>query len=126
MGALHVCYRGKDDANCGVCEKCLRTRVGLELIGRLAACPTFPPKPLDLDRVSRIFVAPNLLPYYEELASLAARQERRDVETALRQALRRSSPRRRLVRLSDRLRSRRVVWRAATPLSRAALAGRVV
>jgi hypothetical protein len=126
LGALHVCYRGGDDANCGQCEKCVRTLLGLELMGRLAACPTFRGKSLDLGRVSRIFVGTNLLAYYEEIAACASREGRRDIEAAVLHALRRSSLRRGLVRLSDRLRSRRVVWRAARPLNRAALAGAVV
>jgi hypothetical protein len=126
MGALHVCYRGKDDANCGKCEKCLRMLVSLELLGRVRACPTFPAASLDVGRVARIFVGSNLLAYYEELAASANRVGRRDIETAVLDALRRSSPRRGLVRLSDRLRSRRFFWRAAGPLNRAALAGTVL
>jgi hypothetical protein len=126
MGALHVCYRGRDDANCGECEKCLRTLLWFDLLENRGACRTFPAGGVDLERVSRIFVTANLVPYYQELEAAAKAAGRADVARAVNRALRRSSARGRVVRLSDRLRGRRVLWRAARPLRRAALAGRVV
>jgi hypothetical protein len=126
MEALHVCYRGKDDANCGECEKCLRTLLWLELSGRREACRTFAPGPLDLRRVEKIFVIGSLVPYYRELRGAAARAGRRDLVRAVDRSTRRSTLRRRMVGLSERLRDRRLLWRAARPLRRAALAGAVL
>jgi len=126
MDALHVCYRGKDDANCGECEKCLRTLMWLELSGRRDACRTFAAGPLDLRRVERIFLVSSLQPYYRELRSAAAGAGRRDLVRAVDRSARRSTVRRRMVRVAEGLRDRRLLWRAARPLRRAALAGAVV
>lgn len=50
---LRVCWENSDGAyNCGRCEKCLRTMVGLSLTGNLGKCRTFP-GPLDLELVAR-------------------------------------------------------------------------
>jgi len=126
MDALHVCYRGKDDANCGECEKCLRTLLWLELSGRRGACRTFSDAALDLRRVERIFLVPSLQPYYRELRRAAAGAARSDVVRAIDRSARRSTVRRQMVRLAEKLRDRRLLWRAARPLRRAALAGAVV
>jgi hypothetical protein len=126
MDALHVCYRGKDDANCGECEKCLRTLLWLELSGCRTACRTFSFGALDLGRVEKIYLLPSLQPYYRELRGAAARAGRRDVVRAVDRSARRSTVRRQMVRLAENLRGRRLLWRAARPLRRAALAGAVV
>lgn len=126
MDSLHVCYRGKDDANCGECEKCLRTLLWLELSGRREACRTFAAAPIDLRRVERIYVVPSIRPYYRELRGAAASAGRPDVVRAIRRSTRRSRLRRMMMRLSESLRDRRLLWRAARPLRRAALAGAVV
>ena len=50
---LRVCPKAglTDPPNCGRCEKCLRTMVGLRIVGGLDRCPAFAEK-LDLRRVS--------------------------------------------------------------------------
>jgi len=126
MSALHVCYRGKDDVNCGECEKCLRTLLWLDLAGRRGACRTFPKDGPDMERVAKIFLSQNLVPYYSELKTAAVRSGRRDVARAVNRSLRASSWRRPVVRLAEGLRGRKLVWRAARPLRRAALAGAVI
>jgi hypothetical protein len=126
MDALHVCFRGKSDTNCGECEKCLRTLLWLELSGRAGACRTFPRESIDLGMVERIYVRPWLRPYYEALREAARSSGRDDVVRAVDRCLRRSTMRRRAERLSDRLRDRRVLWRVSRPLRRAALAGAVL
>ena len=51
---LRVCYRNPGGAyNCGVCEKCLRTMIGLRLAGALDRCASFD-RELDLGRVARL------------------------------------------------------------------------
>jgi hypothetical protein len=48
---LRVCYLNKKYAfNCGVCDKCLRTMISLQIAGTLAQSETFP-RTIDLDRV---------------------------------------------------------------------------
>jgi hypothetical protein len=50
---LGVCWISKPGYNCGVCEKCLRTMVALELAGALGRCTTLPAW-LDLDRLRTV------------------------------------------------------------------------
>lgn len=42
MQYLHACWWGQDDANCGTCEKCLRTMTAFQMIGALDRAVTFP------------------------------------------------------------------------------------
>jgi hypothetical protein len=42
LETLTVCWRSEPANNCGVCEKCLRTMVALELAGVLGQCTTLP------------------------------------------------------------------------------------
>jgi hypothetical protein len=64
---LRVCGEARADGlNCGECEKCVRTMVGLRLAGALDRCPTFA-RPLDLEAVARLDVAnPHLRAYARE------------------------------------------------------------
>lgn len=48
LANLSVCWRSRPAHNCGVCEKCLRTIIALELAGCLDRCRTLP-NHLDLD-----------------------------------------------------------------------------
>jgi hypothetical protein len=42
MKYLRACDNESSSGHCGECEKCLRTMVGLHVIGRLADCPAMP------------------------------------------------------------------------------------
>jgi hypothetical protein len=52
LANLRVCATGEmtDAYNCGTCEKCLRTMIGLHIAGVLGKCATLPHE-IDLDRV---------------------------------------------------------------------------
>lgn len=53
MENLSVCWVSKPAHNCGVCEKCLRTMVALELAGALGRCNTLPAT-LNLEMLSTV------------------------------------------------------------------------
>lgn len=53
LDTLHVCPQSQDATNCGVCEACLRTMIGLELAGVLRHCRTLPSE-LDIDRLREV------------------------------------------------------------------------
>ena len=77
LAHLRVCWehRGADD-NCGRCEKCLRTMVGLELAGALDRTPTFPARiaPAELRALA---IRPDLADFYwRELVEQLRRSER--------------------------------------------------
>lgn len=53
---LRVCFHNVDSAyNCGECEKCIRTKINLQVAGALDRCVTFPDK-LDLKKTKRLFI----------------------------------------------------------------------
>jgi hypothetical protein len=56
LETLNVCWEGEPGRNCGACDKCLRTMIGLELAGCLGACSTLP-SALDLDAVHATLLA---------------------------------------------------------------------
>ena len=86
MRWLRVCPGADGAYNCGRCEKCLRTMVGLRLVGGLACCRTFPER-LDLKAISRTWLRPTVRTLWEE--NLRAAEERGD-DPKLVLALRRS------------------------------------
>ena len=54
LKTLRVCWENPDQVyNCGKCEKCLRTMIGLQIVGALEQCTTFD-EPLNLRRVARM------------------------------------------------------------------------
>ncbi|MBI4699106.1 MAG: hypothetical protein HY758_09470 [Nitrospirae bacterium] len=66
MSSLRVCLEDLDQTlNCGQCEKCLRTMIGLQTIGALERCKTFNKK-IDIEAVSRVKMRDQLLPFAEE------------------------------------------------------------
>ena len=126
LRSLHVCWRRKDESNCGGCEKCLRTMLLLELSGRLGKAKTFPEGPVDLGKISRIFLgSAGVTAYYQRMRSLAKSSGRTDVVRAVDRCLQRSAWRRRLMRVAEVCSSRRFFWRAASSLRRLAQAGMI-
>jgi hypothetical protein len=66
MKSLRVCLQNLEHTfNCGQCEKCLRTMIGLQSIGAFGRCTTFNRK-IDSDAVSRMKLRDQLLPFAEE------------------------------------------------------------
>ncbi len=66
---LRVCWENRNDSlNCGVCEKCVRTMLGLLSLGKLDEHVNFPGK-TDLPRRIRAIrkLAPHLLPTYRNI-----------------------------------------------------------
>jgi len=97
---LRVCLSRDGKYNCGKCEKCLRTMIGLYIAGALEHCRTFH-EPLRMGAVARTFISDRKMrTKMEELLSAA---ERWDGDHRLTRALR------------DSLRGRyyRGVWRLA-------------
>lgn len=86
---LRVCgYESTGLRNCGACEKCLRTMIGLAALG-VDVPPGLFAKPLDLRRVSRLDGRNRVIGYYlrDNLRLLSALGGNADLEEAVRQAL---------------------------------------
>lgn len=80
---LHVCYHEASARNCGRCEKCLRTMISLDLLGKLDDVRSFPvnPNPLE-DYLAISLERKNARIFARELSAMAL--ERGRPETAKR------------------------------------------
>lgn len=88
---LRVCWENPSGLrNCGRCDKCLRTMIGLELAGARERYTTFPDLP---DPRALVFPAPKKpyqLAFMCDLLTYAEQAGRRDIERVLRDAIRRA------------------------------------
>jgi hypothetical protein len=95
---LRVCTKNRNEDlkhvyNCGRCEKCLRTKTTLYLVGALDRCATFDHN-LDLDAISRMIIHPPEVRVFVEDNLEAAERLHADpaLIAALRESLQRSTP----------------------------------
>lgn len=95
---LRVCWRSQGALNCGRCEKCLRTRVQLALLGLEDACASMPGE-IDLDALAAIELPwkraeAYVWSFWSEIEREArGRPELEEVWRATRRMLRRNRPR---------------------------------
>ncbi|MCG8589493.1 MAG: hypothetical protein MJE66_09400 [Proteobacteria bacterium] len=83
-----------DEINCGHCEKCVRTMLGLLLTGTLEATEAFPADDVAPELVERLWIAsPQKLQHVLTLAEPLRRAGRRDLVRALRRLERRTQRR---------------------------------
>jgi hypothetical protein len=85
---LRVCTRNPGgEYNCGRCEKCVRTMIGLELAGALKLCKTFPEIPI-AELLALLWVtSANSASFARENLAVARQKHRADVVDALSYAL---------------------------------------
>lgn len=95
LRALRVCYELSSDENCGVCNKCQRTMLTLELCGALERCATFPSTRIDLRRLARMDCS-DFADFRElqDIRTLALVRKRTDVVEALDRSVARTRRRR--------------------------------
>jgi hypothetical protein len=122
---LRVCWQSRSEYNCGVCEKCTRTMIGLDLAGVLEEFETFPDE-LDLDRVRNLTLGDlSKIDMVQDCLDLAAEQPARaDLAAALATAIAaghdlvRRNTYSELARLTSRAEDRRFaideLWRNST------------
>lgn len=95
LRALRVCYELSSEENCGVCNKCQRTMLTLELYGALERCATFPSKKIDLRRLARMDCSHFVdLREVQDIRALAIAKKRADVVEALDRSVARTRRRR--------------------------------
>ncbi|MGO4612687.1 hypothetical protein AB4305_11600 [Nocardia sp. 2YAB30] len=91
LANLGVCWRSRPAHNCGVCEKCLRTMIALELAGCLDRCQTLP-NHLDLDLLRGVSMgSADAADAMRSIARDARIRRRLDIADAAEEALRRQS-----------------------------------
>lgn len=93
LQGLRVCWDNNNTAyNCGECEKCLRTMIGLEAVGALERCTTFD-RPLEVQAIRRMKLDPSesSLRFIEDVVMVlgdSARDE--EIRSALKYAMRKA------------------------------------
>jgi len=56
---LRVCWKSQSFYNCSMCEKCFRTMVAFDLIGKLNSCSSFDIENYDNKKLSKIYIKNN-------------------------------------------------------------------
>ena len=73
-----------DRPNCGQCEKCVRTMLGLLALGKLRDAPTFPFDDVTPEMLEPIWIDdPGILPYYEEMIEPLRDRGRSDLAASI-------------------------------------------
>ena len=119
LETVHVCWRTEADDNCCSCEKCMRTMVNLEVLGRLEHSEAFPRRRINPAQIARVHLSRRgLQRYWEQIRSLAVARGRPEIASAIDRGVRKSRLVRPLIGLVNGMRKRRLIWRAASPLRR--------
>ncbi|WP_057833109.1 hypothetical protein [Colwellia sp. TT2012] len=108
---LHVCFRGsdglgQDQGNCCNCEKCYRTMVVLELLGKLEQATLFNNAPLTPEKLTLLYGDRIFL---EEIYSFAIEMDNTILARAIRQSIKRSNR----IDWLKKLTKLPVIWRIA-------------
>ena len=96
---LRVCYLNLDGHyNCGICEKCLRTLVGLRLQGVTGGLDAFD-EPLSLRRVRRLILSPSSMVFWRPMHAAAVETGDAPLAQAIAEAMNKRMVPRRVLRL---------------------------
>ncbi len=93
---LHVCFRGddslgQDHKNCCRCEKCYRTMIALEILGKLEQCSLFDASKFEIAKISRIYISHRLDEnFFLDLRATAIARGRADLAKEIDRSLKRS------------------------------------
>jgi hypothetical protein len=83
LETLHVCWEERSEGNCGLCEKCYRTLLALDILG-IRGTASFPPRSLDPGRLLQLWKnKPLFVRMYEQLRAHAAHAGRSDIVAAI-------------------------------------------
>ena len=84
MRSLRVCWLSDSGGNCGVCNKCSRTKLTLALFGALERCTTFDEKNLDLSEVATIYSYREIdIDYLRNIQAASLEMGRQDIAEAI-------------------------------------------
>lgn len=124
MRNLHICWVSGTSENCCDCRKCLWTMLMLEVAGETRW--TAFPRPLDLERVRRIYLkSPFYFEMFGEVMVLARKAGRTDIARAIAACRRRSRWMKPLLKLLDSFRTRRGLRRVSRILRPIVMEGTV-
>lgn len=128
MATLRVCWESPTGANCGTCDKCIRTMATLDLLGGLHLSSTLPVERYNLGKLERAYSGAQRV-YYLSLKEHAEARGRSDIVSAIERNLARSrrldrwTQLPRLLRINQRLKSSYPgLWSRLRPLRSASKA----
>jgi hypothetical protein len=81
---IRVCQIQYPGANCGSCEKCIRTMLELTAVGALNRSASFPIRHLTTDHLKRLKIKPKVMDDYGELVGALKECGRADLSRAVR------------------------------------------
>lgn len=96
LSELHVCFRGddslgQDHKNCCRCEKCYRTMIALEILGKLGQCSLFDASKFQIGKISKIYISHRLdEKFFLDLRATAIARGRTDLAKEIDRSLKRS------------------------------------
>ena len=129
LRTLHVCFRGQDglgqdDTNCCRCEKCFRTMVTLEILGKLDKAALFDRQKFDVRKISRILAETTLkINYYSDIRAFALKHGRTDIAREIDRCFRRSRRIARWLFVSQFLSHLPFLWRLGVAIGHRAVRG---
>lgn len=104
---LRVCWRSFSAHNCGECEKCYRTMIAIDILGKIDEASSFPVESYKRENIRKIYCPKDwdspIRIYYNEMHSKAQEQGQDQVANEIAKAKRRSFLLRPFVKLTQRL-----------------------
>jgi len=120
-GNLRVCFKAEDFSNCGCCEKCRRTMLGLEILNARERFTTFRPEDFTLGDVPNLYMSSargDRERYYREMHVIAQAGGRDSIAEAITRGFRRTRRYASWWPIRNRLWKLPVVWRLGQLLDR--------
>ncbi|MFZ3036254.1 MAG: hypothetical protein WA112_03075, partial [Rugosibacter sp.] len=125
--SLHVCQAAGIE-NCSQCEKCYRTMIALDILGKKKSfAGVFDWMLYDVEKIKTLYIGGGGAQiFYHEMVSVAKDTGRMDIAAALLAASRRSSILAPMVHWADWLARQPVVWKFGVALRALILSGSIV
>jgi len=93
LRSLHVCWQDASERNCGVCEKCFRTLLAIDLAGARDRATTFPAEGFDVGRLRDVWsYSEPIVRMYKKMRDRAMTMGRNDVVAVIDDCLARPRP----------------------------------
>lgn len=118
---LHVCFKLKNDQNCGRCEKCYRTQLGLELLGARERFTTFNPEAFSLDEVPNLYMYSqngDRENFYQEMQTVARELGKDKIAAAIERGFKHGQQYKFWLPIRNQLWELPVIWRLGRLLDR--------
>ncbi|MEN7342386.1 MAG: hypothetical protein AAAFM81_05555 [Pseudomonadota bacterium] len=103
---LRVCWQSWSANNCGECEKCYRTQIAIDIVGKLSLASSFPEGKYRIENIRKIYCPADrdsaIRIYYNDMQQRAIKNGRPDIAREIGLAKRRSRLLRPLFKVKER------------------------